>query len=148
MDKVKTSRAIIETNYNGKKSIITIKRTKYKNGNIQNEYYTLPGGHVESNETSEETVIREALEELDVNISIEEKVLSIYNKDLDRYEEFFICNIKSGEVKEGNGPEWTDQNIEKYGSFDIVYINIEDIGKYNILPIEAKELLIKKYGII
>lgn len=148
MDKTKTSRAIIETDYNGNKCIVTIKRRKYKNGVIQKEYYTLPGGHVESNETYEEAVIREVLEELDVDISIKEKVLSIYNKDLDRYEEFFVCNIISGDIKAGNGPEWSNQDIEKYGSYDIVYINVEDIHKYNILPIEVKEFLIKKYEAI
>ena len=145
MNIIKTSRAIIEVNYNGKKCIVTIKRTKYKNENVINEYYTLPGGHVEGHETNEETVVREVFEELNININVKEKICSIYNKDLDRYEEFFICDIMSGKISAGSGPEWINQNIEKYGTYDIVYIDVNNIDKYNILPLEIKELLIKKY---
>ena len=81
MNKVKTARAIIETEYKSNKYIITIKRTKYKDGKIVNEYYTLPGGHVEENETYEDAVIREVFEELNIKVSIKNKLLSSYNND-------------------------------------------------------------------
>lgn len=146
MEKEKTARAVIETQYNGKDCIVSIKRIKYNNGKIQNEYYTFPGGHVENNETYEETVVREVLEELNVEVSIKEKLLSCYNSDLDRYEEFFICDIISGNIEKGNGPEWTNPDIEKYGSYEIVYIETKDIEKYNLLPNNVKEILIKRYS--
>ncbi len=147
MNKVKTARAIIETEYKSNKYIITIKRTKYKDGKIVNEYYTLPGGHVEENETYEDAVIREVFEELNIKVSIKNKLLSSYNNDLDRYEDFYICNIVSGIISKGSGPEWTNPDVEKYGSYEIVYIDIHDISNYNILPTNVKEELIKRYNI-
>ena len=39
----KTARAIIEVEKDAEKYIVSIKRTKYKNGNIDKVYYTLPG---------------------------------------------------------------------------------------------------------
>lgn len=148
MKRAKTARAIIETIYNNKKSIVTIKRQKFKDGNIIKEYYTLPGGHIEDNETFEEAVKREVLEELNVNIAVKEKLVALYNEDLNRDEEFFICELsnKTDVIDKGNGPEWTNIDIEKYGTYEIVYINVNNIKSYNLLPLEVKELLIKKYG--
>lgn len=148
MERAKTARAVIETIYQNEKSIVTIKRQKYKNGILIKEYYTLPGGHLEDNETYEETVKREVLEELNVDISIKEKLLELYNKDLNRDEQIFICELNNENevIDKGNGPEWNNPNIEKYGTYEIVYINVKNIKNYNLLPLEVKDLLIKKYG--
>lgn len=147
MIKEKTARAVIETMYNNKKCIVTIKRQKFKDGIMIKEYYTLPGGHVENEDSFEETLKRELLEELNVNANIKEKILSLYNEDLDREEEFYICDIGNEVVEKGNGPEWTNPDIEKYGSYKIVYIDVKDINKYNILPPQVKELLIQRYRV-
>lgn len=149
MERTKTARAVIETLNQNHKSIVTIKRQKFINGKVVKEYYTLPGGHVENDETYEETVKREVLEELNVKIVIEEKLLSLHNKDLNRDEEFFICTLinENEEIKKGNGPEWTNPDVEKYGTYEIEYINVKNIKDYNILPLQVKELLINRYGI-
>lgn len=149
MERAKTARAIIETIYNNEKCIVTIKRQKFENGLIVKEYYTLPGGHLENNETFEEAVKREVLEELNVDIAIKEKLVTLYNEDLNRDEEFFVCELvdKNEVIEKGNGPEWTNIYIEKYGTYEIVYISVDNIKSYNLLPLEVKELLIKKYGV-
>lgn len=147
MKKEKTARAIIESLYNNEKCIVTIKRQKFKDGKKVKEYYTLPGGHVENDESFEETLKREILEELNVNITIKEKLVSLYNEDLNRDEEFFICEIGNEIIEKGNGPEWTNPDIEKYGSYEIVYINVKNIEDYNILPPQVKELLIQRYRV-
>lgn len=147
MKKEKTARAIIESLYNNEKCIVTIKRQKFKDGKMVKEYYTLPGGHVENDESFEETLKREILEELNVNITIKEKLVSLYNEDLNRDEEFFICEIGNEIIEKGNGPEWTNPDIEKYGSYEIVYINVKNIEDYNILPPQVKELLIQRYRV-
>ena len=136
---VKTSRAVI---LNSKKdAVISIKRTKYKDGKEMNIYYTFPGGHVEENETYEETLKREIFEELSVEIEILRQLKLLFNDELKREEKFFLCEIKDGEVKEGNGPEFTNIDYEKYGKYEIVEIKIKDIDKYNLLPFEIKEIV-------
>lgn len=149
MKHTKTARAIIETLYQNEICIVTIKRQKFKDGKIIKEYYTLPGGHNEENESFEEAVIREVFEELNVNVSIKEKLLSMYNEDLDRYEEFFLCTLQNKDdiITKGTGPEWTNPDIERYGSYEIVYINVKNIKDYNILPPQVKKILIERYGL-
>lgn len=136
---VKTGRAIILIN--GK--IVSIKRTKYKDGEIINEYYTFPGGHVEDGETFESSTIRELKEELGIETIIDREYIHIYNKDLNRNEKFFICSYVSGEFGTGNGPEFTNVDYEKYGKYEIVLLDRNQIKDYNLLPLEVKELLVE-----
>lgn len=135
---VKTARAIIKVP--GKESIFSIKRMKQINGESLT-YYAFPGGHVEENESFEDAVIREIKEEIGIEIKIEKEALHLYNKDLDRDEKFFICSYLSGIVGTGNGPEFTNIDFKKYGSFEVVEIKINKTAEYNILPTEVKENL-------
>lgn len=135
----KTARAIIFNN----NDLITIKRTKYIN-NCENIYYTLPGGHVEENESFEETVIREVEEELGIKVGIKKEFISIYNEELERYEKFFICEYISGTLGTGKGPEFTNVDLEKYGNYEIVNISKDKIKKYNLLPRKVKLEICKK----
>lgn len=144
MEIQKASRGIIEYEEKGKKYIISIKRTKYKNGK-KNIYYTIPGGHVENNETFEETLIREMEEELNVKVEIQEEFLHLYNEDLIKDEKFFLCSILSGKVSKGNGPEWQNENIEKYGKYEIVFLDVKELEKYNLLPLKVKKMLVDRY---
>ncbi len=135
----KTGRAIIFID----NKIISIKRIKLING-IEKLYYTLPGGHIENDETFEDATIREVYEELGINIEIIEEFAHIYNYDLNRDEKFFICKLISGTIGTGTGPEWNEYN-EIYGKYEIVIINVNEIKEYNLLPLEIKDMLIQKY---
>lgn len=135
----KTGRAIIFID----DKIISIKRTKIID-KIEKIYYTLPGGHVENNETFEEATIREVYEELGINVEIINQFAHIYNNDLNRDEKFFICKLKSGTVGTGTGPEWNEYNV-LYGKYEIIFIDVNKIKEYNLLPIEIKDMLIRKY---
>ena len=61
----KTARAIIFQD--GK--LLVFFRRKIRDG-IETIYYAIPGGHVEGEETCEETVIRELKEEMNLDIEI------------------------------------------------------------------------------
>lgn len=135
----KASRGIILSNDN--KTLISIKRTKYKNGSIDKIYYTLPGGHVEGNETYEETLIREIKEEISVDIEIIKEVKYIVSDDLKKKEKFYLCKILSGKIEKGNGPEFTNPNLEKYGKYEIVELDIDNLHKYNLLPLDIKDYI-------
>ncbi len=136
-EREKTGRAIIIIN----DKLLSIKRTKIVNGK-EFVYYTIPGGHLEENESYEEATIREIKEELGITVEIKQELLYIFNKDLCRYEKFFLCKYISGEIGTGTGEEW-NCNTELYGNYDICYLNIENLGDYNLLPREIKDIISK-----
>lgn len=136
--KSRTARGIIIIN----DKIVSIKRTKYKNGNVDKVYYTFPGGHLENNETYEETLIREIYEELGITVSIENEYMYFFNEELNRDEKFFMCKYISGDIGTGNGPEFTNIDYEKYGRFDIILLDKDNLESYNLLPIEITDKLI------
>jgi len=127
------------------KNIITIKRTKYdEEGKIKDIYYTIPGGHLENNETFEEAVIREVEEEISIKIDIIKEFAHIYNEDINKEEIFYYAKIKSGKVSCGNGPEFSNPNLKKYGKYEIKHVAIKDLSNYKILPECIKEIIIKE----
>lgn len=137
----KATRLIIEEGNN----IIFIKRTKKINGGIK-VFYVLPGGMLDENETWEQAGIREAKEELDVDIQLEEIFTEEYNEDLNKEERFYFAKVVKGKVKAGKGEEFQNMDINsKYGLFEIVRISKKELGAYNILPITIKDKLVVTY---
>lgn len=137
MSSVQTARAVLEMEQNGIPCIITIKRTKYKEGKEVKVYYTFPGGHVEENESFEETLHREIQEELGINVTIKSKFFQMHNDDLNRDETFYICLYQNGELGTGTGPEWSNPDIEKYGKYEIMAIPISNVLEYPLYPKEV-----------
>ncbi len=140
---IKIGRGIIIIKEDEKNQLITIKRVK-KIDNETKIYYTFPGGHVEEGETCSEATIREIEEELGIKVEIKSLLCKINNTELNRYEEFFECEYLSGNIGSGTGEEWQEYK-EEYGSYEIVKIDIKDLSKYNLLPIDVKKIIIKKY---
>lgn len=135
----KTGRAIIRIN----NYFIFIKRTKYNEDmSIKSVYYTIPGGHLENNETYEDAAIREVKEELGIDIKIEKEFIYLFNEQINKDEIFYIASVIDGKLGTGNGPEFKNIDCKKYGKYEIVKIKKEDIVNYNILPIEVKEKII------
>lgn len=137
----KATRLVIEENDN----IIFIKRTKKINGGIKT-YYVLPGGHIDEDETWEEAGIREAKEELDIDVRIDELLVEEYSEDLDKLERFYFTTVTKGKIKQGNGEEFQNMSIDtKYGLYEIVRISKKELGAYNILPVTIKDKLVATY---
>lgn len=137
----KTARGIIVLNICEKEFIIFIRRRKYQGNKLIKLYYTFPGGHVEVGESYEETLQREIKEELGIEISIEREYLKLFNEDLQREEKFFICKYKSGNIGDAQGEEFSAYN-EKYGFYDLIFIQKSDLDKYNILPSDVKNYIL------
>ncbi len=122
---------------NGK--ILTIKRTK-----TDTEYWGIPGGGVEENETNEEALRREAKEELGVEVEIKSLLLKIISqkKEIFGHEEYFYtCEIIGGELGSGSGPEFS--NPRYVGTHAIEWLEIKDLDNYDLQPIDIKNLLKK-----
>ena len=130
MEKRVSSRAIIIDNG----SLLTMFRRKIKNGKIK-EYYVIPGGGLEENETLEENVIRELKEEFGVDI----EVLGYLGKEEHEktIEHYFHCKIVNGTPKLG-GEElerMTDENYYEVRTIDLkdlVDMDINAKGKINM----------------
>lgn len=138
----KTARAIIIKEDEVGKYIVSIKRTKYDDNNeIKVIYYTFPGGHVENDETYEETLKREVDEELGINININYLFIEMYNEDLKRTEAFYICEHIDGKIGTGTGPEWSNVDYKKYGKYEIENIYLNKLDNYNLLPKEVVKKL-------
>ena len=76
--------------------------------------WEFPGGKIEKEESSEQTIVREIKEELNIEISISNKLPSVTH----HYENFsiilipFICKIEQGEIKltEHQAFRWLNPN--------------------------------------
>jgi 8-oxo-dGTP diphosphatase len=123
MKKRVSSRAVIIEN----DAIITIYRRKIKDDGTIREYYAIPGGGLEENESLEENVIRETKEELNVDVQI----LGYLGKEEDDngITHFFHCEIIKGNPQLG-GPEAKKLSDKNY--FEIKYIKLNQIYDVDI----------------
>lgn len=121
--KISSRGIIIEDNY-----IYTMFRRKIIDG-VVFEYYVIPGGKVEKDETLIETLIRELKEEFSVDIDILEYVGKNENDTSIAY--FYKCNIKSGTPRLG-GEEKERCSKENY--YEIRKVKITEIENINIFP--------------
>ena len=114
---------------------------RVKKNNETREYYAIPGGHQEPNETIEDCVIREIKEEYGVDI----KIIKFLGKeeDMGRISHLYYVEITKGIPKLG-GEELEHNNPSNY--YEIQKININDLDKYNILE-KNKEYIRKAYSL-
>lgn len=124
MEKRVSSRGIIIED--GKVYAMFRRRIK-DNGTIK-EYYVIPGGGINKNETLEENVIREMKEEFSVDV----KIKGYLGKDEsdETIAHFFSCSIINGTPKLG-GEELERCTEQNY--YEIRKVAIEDLDKVDIL---------------
>ncbi len=122
--------------------IILIHRIK-KNSDVEiRDYYVVPGGKMELNESEEETVKREIFEELGIYVRVGTRLLEIYNDFDDSMQIFYECEYVNGILGTGTGPEFTNHD-EYYGEYIIEIIKYENLEKINLVPEEIKAYLLK-----
>lgn len=122
--------------------IILIHRIK-KNSDVEiRDYYVVPGGKMELNESEEETVKREVFEELGIHVRVGTRLLEIYNDFDDSIQIFYECEYVNGILGTGTGPEFTNHD-EYYGEYIIEIIKYENLEKINLVPEEIKVYLLE-----
>ena len=127
---------------NYKNKIVLIHRIKTKDDGTIRDYYVIPGGKIEENESHEEALRREIKEELGIEIEIKDLCLELDDRDYnDSFQYFYNCNYKAGELGTGYGPEFTDKENYK-GVFEIVLVDKKEISKLNLVPEKIKEILV------
>jgi len=136
MEKRESCRAIVITN----NELVVMYRNK--EGRI---YYTFPGGGRENNETLNECMIRECVEEFGI---IVEPLREIYYfEDEKSIQHFFVCKWISGELGSGTGEEF--QPDRNRGVYKTTTLKLNEIEQSPLVPSEIKEQIlkdVKKYG--
>ena len=127
--------------------ILLIHRTKEIEGYVRN-YYVVPGGGIEEGETIEEATKRELKEEVGIDVELIEESPRYILKEEERTQYFSMVKKTGGEIGTGEGPEFTDIEYKKRGTYEVEMILIKDIvdGKINMVPEEIKEKFIAKFG--
>jgi len=104
------------------------------------QYYILPGGGVEDNESLKEAVIREAKEELGIKVKIIEQVVQFENRG--SIEHYFKCGNETGDkIKEVVG----DGNLHKFIKDKGEWVSKDDIKNIKLYPQKIKFLLIRSF---
>lgn len=120
---------------------------RIKNGQ---EYWVFPGGGVEETDNSiEDGLKRECLEELGIEVKVEDlfiKKVFLPSDSVGHIQYFYKCNIISGKVGTGTGPEWSGRDIEKYGTYEVVWISISLLKDKTVYPFEVRDKIIKYFN--
>ena len=108
------------------------------------DYYVFPGGGVDEGESPEQAAIREAMEELGVEVAIQQKVAVIHLGQKSR-QVYFLVQQTGGEFGTGAGEEYTgaDPDSSDEGIYIPVWMPIAELSLHqNIHPADVAKLVV------
>ena len=109
------------------------------------DYFVFPGGGVDEGESPEQAAIREAMEELGVEIAIKQKVAEV-KVGLKSRHLYFLVEQTGGEFGSGVGEEYTDSDPHspEEGIYIPIWMPIEELTHHqNVYPADVAKLVIK-----
>ena len=111
---------------------------RWKNGK---EYFVVPGGRVNPNETALQAAHREIREELGLTLS--DKVLkpAFSFSNTDKLEVYFFTEISDGPAPAIQGEELLRSH--HYNRYQPEWIMIDELDQLNLRPVTLKNLLLK-----
>jgi 8-oxo-dGTP diphosphatase len=117
-------------------SVLLIRRQK-----PGRDYYILPGGGVELDESFPEACIREVKEETGFDVLGLQLVRVYFNNGNE--EHYFLARVAAGEPVLG-GPEARRQSPENLYSFE--WVASGQLANLNLLPVEARRICLEVMG--
>jgi 8-oxo-dGTP diphosphatase len=108
-------------------------------------YFTFPGGGVDEGETPEQAAIREAQEELGIQVAIKQKVAEVQFGQNSRQIYFLVEQI-GGEFGTGQGEEFIDPAPDdpESGVYIPTWISINELPLHkNVYPADVAKLVVK-----
>ena len=108
-------------------------------------YFVFPGGGVDEGETPEQAAVREAMEELGIEVAIKQRVAEVQLGQKSRQIYFLVDRI-GGEFGTGVGEEYTasDPQDPEEGIYIPVWMPIEELPLHtNIHPADVAKLVLK-----
>lgn len=107
------------------------------------DYFVFPGGGMDEGETPEQAAVREAMEELGLEVAVVQKVATIhFDQNMQIY---FLVERVGGEFGTGTGEEFTsDPNDPMAGIYIPLWIPIDELPQHEkIFPVEVVKLILK-----
>lgn len=108
-------------------------------------YYIFPGGGVYEGESVEQAAIREAMEELGIEVAIRQKVANVQLGYKSR-QFYFLVEQTGGEFGTGTGEEFESSNLDnpQKGIYIPIWMPIEELSQHtNIYPVDVMRLVVK-----
>lgn len=112
------------------------------------DYFVFPGGGVDEGETPEQAAVREAMEELGIEVVVRQKVAEIHFDTSDQV--YFLVERVSGEFGTGIGEEFTDSdpNDPSEGIYIPIWMPIEELLQHeNIYPVALANQVVQSKAI-
>ena len=109
------------------------------------DYFVFPGGGVDDGESLEQAAIREAMEELGIEVTIKQRVAEIQLGHKSR-QVYFLVEHVAGQFGTGAGEEYTDAdpNDPDEGIYIPIWMPIRQLPQYqNIHPEFVKNLVLR-----
>lgn len=106
------------------------------------EYYVFPGGGIEEGESPEQATIREAFEELGVQIDGLECLGTV---EFNGKQHYFTAKIVGGTFGTGQGEEYEEQRNR--GQYEPMWIPIVELESLDVRPMEIAKRLIERMEI-
>lgn len=107
-------------------------------------YFIFPGGGVDEGESPEQAAVREAMEELGVEVAIKQKVAEIQLGYKSR-QIYFLAEQIGGEFGTGKGEEFADSNLDnpQKGMYIPIWMTVDELPEHaNVYPAEVAKLTV------
>jgi 8-oxo-dGTP diphosphatase len=105
-------------------------------------YFTCPGGHVETGETPEQAAVREAREELGLDVSIQRLLAEIWWNNRPQF--YYLVEVVGGKFGSGTGEEMLHPHPKK-GTYQPVWVPVEDLPGLPVLPHKFAEMIVNAH---
>ena len=109
------------------------------------DYFVFPGGGVDEGESPEQAAVREAMEELGVDVAIKQKIAEVSLGPKSR-QVYFLVEQVGGEFGTGVGEEYTDSDpaSPEEGIYIPIWMPIDQLPLHqNIYPVDVAKLVVK-----
>jgi 8-oxo-dGTP diphosphatase len=106
-------------------------------------YFAFPGGGVDEGESPEQAVVREAREELGVEIRVLRLAAKVWFRGNPQF--FFLAEQVGGEFGTGTGEEYASDHDPANGSYEPVWMSLANVSANNVLPAEVAALVVRSH---
>jgi 8-oxo-dGTP pyrophosphatase MutT (NUDIX family) len=109
------------------------------------EYFVFPGGGVDEGESPEQAAVREALEELGIQVAIKQKVAEV-QLGQKSHQVYFLVEQVGGEFGTGTGEEFmrVEPDHPQKGIYIPIWMSIDELPQHtNVYPADVSRLVVK-----